>query len=156
MKSLPYQTIRDMANDLQSERIKYLKRAAECYKHGNMTGMGSASYYSTQGRNLTSKVEKIHRIAAQITLETVNQNLKISKTLDLHHLYVNEALQVAREFIKHFESTGERGVITIVTGRGNHSTAGKSRLTPAIWNMLKSDKKSFTFDGNASFSIFFS
>jgi hypothetical protein len=142
-----------MAVEAQNERIGYLKRAASSYKHGNLTGMGSASYYSSQGRDMTAGVERLHRIAAQLTLESFNPSLKTSRKLDLHNLYVNEAIQVAKEFIAHFESIGDRREITIITGRGNHSSAGKCRLTPAIWNMLKGDKKPFSFDGLASFTV---
>ncbi len=144
-----------MAVQAQSERISFLKRAADSYKHGNLTGMGSASYYSSQGRSMTLGVERLHRVAAQLVLETLNPHLKLSKKLDLHNLYVNEALQVANEFVNHCERIGDRSEVTIVTGRGNHSAAGQCRLTPAIWNMLKGKGKKFTFDGDACFSIFF-
>lgn len=143
-----------MAVEAQGERIQYLKRAADSYKHGNLTGMGSASYYSSQGRDMTSGVERLHRIAAQLTLECFNPSLKTTRKLDLHNLFVNEAVQVAGAYVSHFERIGARCDIVIVTGRGNHSVAGKSRLTPAIWNMLKGDRKNFSYDGIASFTIF--
>lgn len=154
LRFLPFQQVREMAVQAQGERIALLKRAAESYKHGNMTGMGSASYYSSQGRNMTSGVERLHRIAAQLTLESFNPTLVSTRKLDLHHLYVEEAVLVTAEFINYYELCRDRGQLSIVTGRGNHSTSGKSRLTPAIWNMLKNSKKKFSFDGIATFSVF--
>lgn len=146
--------VREMAVELQEERMEKLKRAASCFKSGNLTGKSSASYYSDEGQSLAPKISRLHRIAAEKIFKERNENFKFSKSIDLHYLTVSEAQSVASAFLKHHERL-RAGSIQIITGRGNHSTGGICKLSSAILNLLKAQKRKYSFDGVATFTINF-
>lgn len=62
-------------------------------------------------------------------------------TLDLHYYQVPEALQVLDVFLdEHIASLAEQHTkknVFIITGRGVHSSGGKSRIRPAVEARLK-------------------
>lgn len=146
--------VREMAVELQKERIETLKRAALYFKSGNLTGKSSASYYSDVGQSLAPKISRLHRIAAEKIFKERNENFKFSKLIDLHYLTVAEAQSVASAFLKHHESL-ITGSIQIITGRGNHSIGGNCKLSSAILNLLKCQKRKYSFDGISTFTINF-
>ena len=146
--------VREMAVELQAERIEKLKRAASCFKTGNLTGKSSASYYSDEGQSLAPKISRLHRIAAEKIFKESNENYKFSNYIDLHYLTVAEAQSISIAFLKHHEKL-RTSSIRIITGRGNHSTGGICKLSSAIWNLLRTEKRKYSFDGVATFTINF-
>lgn len=146
--------VREMAIDLQAERAEHLKRATLCFKAGNLTGKSSASHYSDEGQSLVPKISRLNRIAAEKILKERNENLKISKLVDLHYLTVAEAQSAAAAFIRHHEILRTPS-IQIITGRGIHSLGGICKLSTAIWNFLRAQNRKYSFDGIATFTIKF-
>ena len=141
--------VRRMAVDLQSERIKQLQRAASSFKSGNLTGRSCAAFYSDEGQALAPKIAQLNRVAAEkIYAEKNPKGLHCNK-LDLHHLTVAEAQTITKAFLELHKSS----TVQIVTGRGNHSSDGSCKLSTAIWNLLRSEKRNFSFDGIATFTI---
>lgn len=146
--------MRQLATELQAERVENLKRAALSFRAGNLTGKSSASFYSDEGQSLAPKIAKLHRIAAEKIFHERNENFKASKFIDLHYLTVAEAQSVTSAFLKHHESL-KTSSIQIITGRGNHSSGGTCKLSTSIWNLLRAQKRKYYFDGIATFTINF-
>lgn len=146
--------VRQMAAELQTERVENLKRAASSFKAGNLTGKSSASFYSDEGQSLAPKIARLHRIAAEKIFQERNENFKASKCIDLHYLTVAEAQSVASAFLRHHEAL-KSSSIQIITGRGNHSSGGTCKLASSIWNLLRAQKRKYYFDGVATFTINF-
>lgn len=146
--------MREIAIKLQAERIERLRRAASCFRTGNLTGKSSASYYSDEGQSLAPRISKLHRIAAEKIFKESNENYKFSKYIDLHYLTVTEAQSIVSAFLNHQEKLRTPS-IKIITGRGNHSTGGICKLSSAIWNLLRTQKRKYSFDGVATFTINF-
>ncbi|XP_075228041.1 uncharacterized protein LOC142328260 [Lycorma delicatula] len=113
-------------------------KAKEAYKQGNKS---AAAYYS-QLANLHMKcVEQANSRAATALLSAHRSSSEI--TLDLHFYQVKEALEVLNLFLDSAinrlkEKQKSQVVLYIITGRGLHSTNGKSKLRPVIMNKLKS------------------
>ena len=68
--------------------------------------------------------------------------------LDLHYLQTGDAVKQLSAFISQWEkvvSEGKKGSLSleVITGRGNRSDHGKSRLRPAVTNWLA--QKNYTF-----------
>ena len=63
-----------------------------------------------------------------------------SDRLDLHYLQTGEAIKQLQHFIGHWDSYVKKSrnsqTLEIVTGRGNRSDNGKSRLRPAVTTWL--------------------
>jgi DNA-nicking Smr family endonuclease len=144
--------LREEADLLQSERISWLKKSVATFKQTSLTASGQAAFFSDQGHSLTSRVERLHRLAAENILEEQNPGLSCSTTLDLHYLRVEEAKRVAEAFVR-YHLHRSRAPFSIITGRGQHSQKGSSRLGPAIWSLLKSLNVRFTFNGGSVFIV---
>lgn len=146
--------MREIAIDLQEERIESLKKAASCFRSGNLTGKSSASFYSDEGQSLAPKISRIHRIAAEKIFKERNENFKYSKCIDLHYLTVAEAQSVTCAFLRHHEALKTFSV-QIITGRGTHSSGGICKLSSTIWNLLRAQNRKYSFDSVATFTINF-
>ncbi|XP_064091874.1 uncharacterized protein LOC135205343 [Macrobrachium nipponense] len=62
-------------------------------------------------------------------------------TLDLHHMTVHEAEQMASDFIDDF--TNKENKVRIITGRGARSKDGIPKIKPAIKDLLESEGLEF-------------
>lgn len=141
--------VRRAATDLQGERIKQLQRATSSFRSGNLTGKSSAAFYSDEGQSLAPRIARLNRVAAEKIYREKNGDPAKQKCLDLHHLTVAEAQEVTRAFLDYFTV----GSVQIITGRGIHSAEGTCKLSTAIWNLLRQQKRKYSFDGIATFTI---
>lgn len=64
------------------------------------------------------------------------QELELGATLDLHGKRVGEALEELSQFVARCYAKGTRTVM-VITGKGLHSTKGKSILRPEVENWIK-------------------
>jgi len=101
---------------------------------------GIKSYYSAQARELNSVIKETQKESQMEMFINANKNCP-STRLDLHYLQTGDAVQQLSAFISQWEKIVTEGKKTglnveIVTGRGNRSDNGKSRLRPAVTNWL--------------------
>ncbi|KAI9229077.1 MAG: hypothetical protein DHS80DRAFT_8386, partial [Piptocephalis tieghemiana] len=88
--------------------------------------------------------EQYSRLAAQLFFSKNNNNTS-PWMVDLHGLYVPEALEKVKEFVKKAKE-GQQLRVVFIVGRGNHSRKGIPKLRPAVTEWLVSEKKKHTVD----------
>lgn len=66
------------------------------------------------------------------------QNLKYSDKIDLHGLFVSEAVDATKEFVTY--NIGRKKTVEIITGAGHHSDKIKGpMIKPSIIDLCKSE-----------------
>ena len=98
-----------------------------------------SGYYAADTRNIHEEMKKEKQIERQMEMfEQANQGNPANK-LDLHFLQTEEALRQLSNFVAERRSRLERGrseMVEVVTGKGNRSKNGRSRLKPAVVSWL--------------------
>lgn len=80
-----------------------------------------------------------------------------SKSLDLHHLTLDEAIPIMDAWLEHH--VGDKiklpEPLKVITGAGKHSPVETGpRLRPAVWRRLGFSHYVFNYDGHAVFTVF--
>merc|ERR1719219_3133880 len=129
---------------LIEQRNNLYKKAMDA-KGTHMQGI--RSYYAGEARELNTQIKAAQK---ENQMEMfINANKKCPSTrLDLHYLQTGDAVKQLSGFISQWEKIVSEGKkpglnVEIVTGRGNRSDGGKSRLRPAVTNWLC--QKNYTF-----------
>ncbi|KAJ8483029.1 hypothetical protein ONZ45_g14748 [Pleurotus djamor] len=86
------------------------------------------------GKEHKAKMHKLNRLASDLVFEENNKDNNPNR-IDLHGLYVDEAIAHTDRAIKHAKQRGDSSVRLIV-GKGLHSTTGP-KVKPAIETFLK-------------------
>jgi len=127
------------------EQRDMLYRKAMETRGSNM--QGAASYYAAQARELNTHIKTTQK---QSQMEMFLQANKDGPTtrLDLHYLQTSDAIKQLQQFISQKEAIARSGSsgsqsVDVITGKGNRSENGKSRLRPAVQNWL--DQKSYSY-----------
>nr|CAH7729751.1 unnamed protein product [Callosobruchus chinensis] len=131
---------REEANKYQKRR-EYLYQMAQQYYQKGMKEV--AQFYSGLASQQKDYFERANSMAATAFLEEHFKRLQDFNTLDLHFLYVKEAIPALDMFLdrainllrssneKHSES------LQIITGRGKNSENGISKIKPVVQARLK-------------------
>ena len=126
------------------QRNAFYQRACEAFKRGDMTGSGTAAYYSQEARKLESELKEWVQKAVDATVQQNQTRLgrEASSAIDVHGLTVVEAIQFVEERVNDwFNSQGSMARPTkklkVITGIGRHSHGGVSRLYPALMKCTK-------------------
>ncbi|XP_030752235.1 NEDD4-binding protein 2 isoform X2 [Sitophilus oryzae] len=132
-------------NDYRQEAEKYLQKRTSLYekaqRHFQRGNTEIAQFYSSLAAKQTFYYERANSRAATAFLGEHSQRLQDFNTLDLHFLYVKEAIPSLDYFLdmninllRHSTSKIVEE-LQIITGRGNNSQ-GKPRLRPAVQGHL--------------------
>ncbi|BFZ59752.1 hypothetical protein YB2330_000769 [Saitoella coloradoensis] len=139
--------VRALAQEYAAKRNAAYQQAALAFKRGKSDHLhgGAASYYSDLGRTYDTKARKWQQLAAT---SHVASNSTANR-IDLHGVSVQEALVITKEAVTQWWSrtkvmeykTYDVGAeaLWIITGVGNHSEAGESKLGPAVRRWLEKD-----------------
>ncbi|XP_046984965.1 uncharacterized protein LOC124555179 isoform X1 [Schistocerca americana] len=125
---------REQAAHHYRRRSEYHMKAQEAFQKG----MPSVAHYYSQ----LARLHKTHAQEASCRAATaISAAAPDSSSLDLHGLYVREAVCLLDSFldahIMRLKASGQsRRVLHVVTGRGNNSRGGQPRLRPAILQRL--------------------
>ncbi|KAJ3092259.1 hypothetical protein HK102_009229 [Quaeritorhiza haematococci] len=140
---------RERAQDAHNNRNELFRQACQAYRRGNLTGRGSAAYYSQEGQAMTREMQRLNMMAAERIMQSNRQRFENGVfVLDLHYLTVSEARAFIEEAVTDWyhrqpvstDSIAGRTVknpLKIITGVGNHSSGGKAKLYPAVFAMLR-------------------
>lgn len=133
------QNYRDEAKLHLEKRQELHQKAQEHYSRGQPE---VAQFYIELASKQTKLYNRANGFAAAQLLEEHSKRLCNFDTLDLHYLYVAEAIQALDIFIDRNINLlqGESKQIQnlfVITGRGNHSKNKKSRIKPAVIHRLK-------------------
>lgn len=137
-----FEHYRDQAKELAEMRDKYLKLSQEAYRKGNKQ---QAKDFSITGKNYAKKMDLANRTAAQSIYAYHNATDKRSPNeIDLHGLFVSEAIEYLELKVAKFQSENKCDLIVIV-GRGIHSKTGP-KIRPAVIKYAEKQKMNYQVD----------
>lgn len=100
-----------------------------------------AIFYSDLARKQTELYERANSLAASTFLQEHSNRLQNYDTLDLHFLYVDEALSALDIFLDNnihlLQGTGKTQHLFVITGRGKRSVNGIPKIKPSVKARLK-------------------
>lgn len=121
-----WQSYRKQAREWASQRDLCFSYASDAFGNGNKE---MAKYYSNLGKECRKQMEDANSSAACIIFEINNEELDADE-VDLHGLFVNEAIAKLTERIDHARNNGI-DKLTVIVGQGNNSETGP-KLKPAV------------------------
>ncbi|KAK9885083.1 hypothetical protein WA026_009307 [Henosepilachna vigintioctopunctata] len=139
------QYYREEATEYLQKRQDLYQKAQQYYSQGQME---VAQFYSNLAQKQTQLYDMSNNKAATMLLEEHSRRLQNFDTLDLHFLFVKEAIPALDMFIDRNINLLQGGKKTsqsllVITGRGNRSKNGLSKIKPAVISRLKTRKISF-------------
>ncbi|EIE22486.1 DUF1771-domain-containing protein [Coccomyxa subellipsoidea C-169] len=116
-------------------RNQYYQQSQDAFRSGRKA---EAKALSNKGKAEAALMEKANRMASDAAFQGNNMG-RDSATIDLHGLYVDEAVRRARECIVKARGEGKEYLVFIV-GKGNHSAGGVQKLKPAIEKLAQEER----------------
>ncbi|XP_008194330.1 uncharacterized protein LOC103313264 isoform X1 [Tribolium castaneum] len=116
------------------KKRQFHKIAHQCKENGEHS---LADHYFKKAKLQARLAETANNNAAAVVLQE-NQARNFTKsTIDLHHLYVKEALEALDRFLDQEiqflrNNSLKRGSLRVITGRGKHSANGIPKIKPAV------------------------
>ncbi|CAG8636088.1 26438_t:CDS:2, partial [Dentiscutata erythropus] len=126
-----YQKYRKLAHNEAQLRNDYFAQSQEAFRSHEKR---KAKELSIKGKEHAQKMEQYNSMAVDVIFKENNKGRPMHE-IDLHGLYVKEALDKAESRIQHCKANKFNHLIIIV-GRGKHSS-GLAKLKPAIINLMK-------------------
>lgn len=137
---------RDDANTFLKKRSDMYEKARRYHQRG-MTEV--AQFYSGLASQQTKLFEKANGFAATTFLDEHSKRLQDFNTIDLHFLYVKEAIPSLDVFLDtninllRLSSIKQIEYLQIITGRGKNSQSGVAKIRPAVISHLKKRNMKF-------------
>uniref|UniRef100_S4RX56 Smr domain-containing protein n=1 Tax=Petromyzon marinus TaxID=7757 RepID=S4RX56_PETMA len=138
--------------DFRAEAFAHHQRRRECFQraaeacHRGMRDV--AMHYARQGHLHGEKMKEANALAAHAILQQRNMALLPHSILDLHGLHVGEATAALADVLeqrqRECQGQGKSSVLSVITGQGNNSRGGVSRLKPAVLDYLRKNKYRFS------------
>ncbi|KDR75934.1 hypothetical protein GALMADRAFT_69130, partial [Galerina marginata CBS 339.88] len=125
-----YVSLRARANEHGDQMAKCFQQSHEAYSHGDGA---SAKDLSNQGKDHQRQMDKLNKEASDYIF--IGQDSKPGE-VDLHGLYVKEAIARADQAIQTAKSEGQTQ-INFIVGKGLHSQGGITKLKPAIEELIQ-------------------
>ncbi|KAK0184062.1 hypothetical protein F5146DRAFT_330477 [Armillaria mellea] len=140
-----YGGLRARAKKEGDEMVRCFKESREIYSRGDRA---AAKDLSNQGKNHKQKMEELNKEASNcIYLE--NNRDRIPGEIDLHGLYVKEAIAYTDTALKEAKLRGD-SEIRLIVGKGSHSEGGEAILRPAIKGLMHKYQLVAEFDPSNS------
>jgi len=125
-------SLRDKAKqegELSAQCRRKSKEAHERHEHS------LAKRLSDQGKRHALKMDTLNAQASAMVFKENNQDKPTGK-VDLHGLYVKEAISYSKMALKEARLRGD-SEMRLIVGRGKHSDGGISRLKPVILKTMR-------------------
>ncbi|ENN72162.1 hypothetical protein D910_08472 [Dendroctonus ponderosae] len=128
------------ANGLLAKRTELYEKANRHYQNRNYE---VARFYSGLAANQTPAFEHYNSLAATAFLDDHSRRLENFNMLDLHFLYIKEAIPHLDMFLDRMINllrlSSKKGgeTVQIITGRGKNSANGVAKIKPAVITRLK-------------------
>lgn len=136
----------DAAQKIRDKAGEEAKLRGECYekskKEFESGDKGKAKELSEEGKKHDEMMKKYNKEAADAFFAAHNKG-RDQMTIDLHGLYVEEAMERLKARI---EAIGRKGTFVIIWGAGNHSEGGVRKIKPAVVDYLNGEKFNFADD----------
>ena len=131
----------------RKEAVMHANKRNECFKKSREAYLGGrgaeAKEFSELGKEHKAKMEAANKKAMEIVI--VAQDLDEADKINLHGLYVQEAVEATRDFVKSCIGRFER--VQVITGQGLHSDKGPV-IKPAIIKLCEREDWEYSLDFN--------
>ncbi|KAJ7188356.1 cytoplasmic protein [Mycena filopes] len=127
-----YVRLRADANAEGDKMAKCFAESHEAYSRGDGAG---AKELSNQGKEHQHKMQSLNKEASDWIYVENNKDSKPGE-IDLHGLYVKEAIEHTDKALQQAKQRGDTEVHLIV-GRGLHSQGGAAKIRPAIEELMQ-------------------
>ncbi|KAL7276141.1 hypothetical protein RUND412_000874 [Rhizina undulata] len=134
-----YDRLRALAREEAQKRDSSLSRAKAAYSSGDKA---LAHTLSTEGKRHGAQMQSYNAQARDFIFRANNGHLP-GDTIDLHGLFVEEAVEILEGRLTAAKGRGEDHLHVIV-GKGNHSVNHVAKLKPAVENLCR--KHGLQFD----------
>jgi DNA-nicking Smr family endonuclease len=124
---------RSRAHEFIQKRDESYRKAAHAFQQ---TDGQVAMFYANQAREYDRSVRYWYAQEAEVTVRSRKDGRYV---VDLHGLTIAEAIVAAKSAANEWWAREAKAPLELITGRGNHSASGQSRLRPAIINALERD-----------------
>lgn len=123
------------------KRDEVLRISKEEYLHGNKS---KAKEYSDLGKEYTIHYEKYRKMAADGIFHENNERRPFT-VIDLHRLYVSEAIEKLSERII---AAMEKNVaeLEVIVGQGHHSGDGTAKIKPSVIQFAENNGMHYTIN----------
>lgn len=140
-----YKKLRDLAEKEYDRRKELADKSQSAYKSGDGA---SAKQFSEQAKQHEAKAEDYNRQAAEFVFRANNADSREDE-IDLHGLYVKEALQYLDMRIQAARSRRETHIKAIV-GKGIHSQNHVAKIKPAVEDLCRKHNFRYSTDPHNS------
>ncbi|KAH9061238.1 hypothetical protein EDB87DRAFT_1610707 [Lactarius vividus] len=105
-------------------------------KSASKKGYLGAAHAHRQGAIAREReMKELDKRAAKIVFRENNKNRGEGRKVDLHGLYVAEAIQISKDQLQTARSKGDK-VVRFIVGKGLHSDGGGAKIRPALEDLL--------------------
>ncbi|QRV79473.1 hypothetical protein RhiJN_07488 [Ceratobasidium sp. AG-Ba] len=126
-----YQQLRNRAREEGDAMAKAFDASHAAYERGDGA---EAKQLSNEGKRHKAEMERLNEEASNWIFQQVNMD-SAADELDLHGLYVKEAISKTETAIQAAQSRGDNQ-IRIIVGKGLHSQGHVAKLKPAIEELM--------------------
>ena len=143
--------LRLQAQRIVEERSQLINESQQCYKNNEK---GKAKELSEKSKILGLKIEEINKQAAEVILNYRNKGHD-ENYLDLHGLYLEEALKIFRERLELLQkkNLNYEIIFEVITGAGNHSK-NKAVIKPKVIEELQIRKLRYEEKNAGTLSVY--
>ncbi|KAH9040798.1 hypothetical protein EDB85DRAFT_1886864 [Lactarius pseudohatsudake] len=124
--------LRKQARRKGREMSEAYRRAESAKKKGRF---GVAHAHTQDAIAHESEMKELDERAAKIFFRENNKNRREDGEIDLHGLYVAEAIQVAEDQVEIARWRGDE-VVHFIVGKGLHSGTGEAKIRPALEDLF--------------------
>jgi len=145
------QTLRTKGTNYHQKAVACAKQSQDAWKNGDKA---KAHTLSEEKKALQQKRNDANRQAAKRILDA--QTWQSSGEIDLHGLYLDEALDATRKFLTHWskKSKPNRETVLVITGAGNHSENKMAVIRPKVEELLQKERLEYeSVHGNGAFRV---
>ncbi|KJA19964.1 hypothetical protein HYPSUDRAFT_167771 [Hypholoma sublateritium FD-334 SS-4] len=140
-----YVSLRAQANEHGDEMAKAFRESHEAYENGDRA---LAKELSNKGKDHQRKMEQLNKQASDYIFVENNKD-SAPDEIDLHGLYVKEAISRVEQAIQSANLAGETQ-LNLIVGKGLHSTGGVAKIKPAIADLIQKYNLTAQIDPNNS------
>ncbi len=144
------EALRNQASSYHDKVVSCAKRSQDAWKKGDK---GEAGTLSEEKKSWQKKKDDANRKAAKLILDP--QKSRTTGEIDLHGLYLAEALDATKEFLKYWsKKSSVQETVLIITGAGHHSENNKAVIRPKVEKMIKDQSLKYeSVHGNGAFRV---
>lgn len=141
--------LRSQADEYHQKVVKCATESQQAYKKGDKK---KAHELSEEKKKWQTKQNHANKDAAAAILQA--QKWQTTGEIDLHGLYLEEAMDATQSFLKHWSKASSRGTVIIITGAGHHSENHKAVIRPEVEKLLRKENLQFeSVHGNGAFQV---